>query len=136
MLIAEMMGVMVVRKVKSVLTVLAASALCVGLAGSPAYAAQNISPTFPEPFVTDGYAAFIANGDALRACDTDGGDSDGIRATLYTIGGNHRLKSVYSSSGCVSNGSNLSEGTYVWFRVCLERNGASLACKDSGGGIS
>ncbi|QKZ20243.1 hypothetical protein [Streptomyces chartreusis] len=78
-------------------------------------------------------ASFTAYGDELQACDWLA-DGYGAKASLYknVYNGNGtfiKSVSVGGKGNCRTNTQNVGEGTVVWIKLCITKDGQNLRCK-------
>ncbi|QOV38689.1 hypothetical protein IM697_10100 [Streptomyces ferrugineus] len=78
-------------------------------------------------------AAFKAYGDELTVCDNlaDGyGAWAGLYKNVYNGHGTFiKSTSAGGRGNCRTNTENVKEGTVVWIKLCIRKDGANLRCK-------
>ncbi|MGW1405112.1 hypothetical protein [Streptomyces sp. NPDC002403] len=91
----------------------------------------------PNIHATGGFGSY---GDQLTVCDTMA-DGNSAWAGLYKFVYNGKGTFIKSTSAggngnCSTNSANVAEGTVVWVKACVRRDGVNLRCKWSNSGYA
>ncbi len=111
---------------------LASLFLATVIGASPASADGTLSLWNGDHTAEYGYAHFASYGEVFTACDTWGGNGEGISVDWYVVSNPSNNGAAYDTSGadgkCATSNGNVTEGKTIAYRVCRRDNGAYVFC--------
>lgn len=102
------------------------------VSASPASADSTLSLWNSDHTARYGYASFASYGEIFEACDTWGGNGEGISVNWYVVSNPSNHSEAYDTSGadgkCAPSNGDIAEGREIAYRICRRDNGAYVFC--------